>query len=113
MPLTSHSSAITVVKWFSFESYFERQIINGQIDDILFLLSTGGGNLENKASLNLVYAANKAKEKIKNNISCRKRWGTKKISDICIHVKEMETSVFKKLTCLFFIVYIGLDKTIK
>ena len=65
MPLTSHSSAITA--WsndFSFESYFERQIVsNGQIDDILFLLSTGGGNLENKASLNLVYAANKAKEK--------------------------------------------------
>ena len=70
MPLTSHSSAITA--WandFNFESYFERQIIsNGQANDILFLLSTGGGNLENKASLNLVYAAKKAKrEKFKSN----------------------------------------------
>lgn len=118
MPLTSHSSAITA--WsndFSFESYFERQIVsNGQIDDILILLSTGGGNLENKASLNLVHAANKAKEKKLKIISLVGKGGgeLKKISDICIHVKEMETSVIQEAhMSILHCICIGLDKTIK
>lgn len=118
IPLTSHSSAITA--WandFSFESYFERQIIsNGQKDDILFLLSTGGGNLENKASLNLVYAANKAKDKNLKVISLVGKDGgeLKKISDICIHVNETETSVIQEAhMSVLHCICIGLDKIIK
>ncbi len=118
MPLTSHSSAITA--WandFSFESYFERQIIsNGQQGDILFLLSTGGGNLENKASLNLVYAAQKAKEKNLKIISLVGKSGgeLKKISDICIHVKEKETSIIQEShMSILHCICIGLDKIIK
>ena len=118
MPLTSHSSAITA--WandFNFESYFERQIIsNGQANDILFLLSTGGGNLENKASLNLVYAAKKAKEKNLKVISLVGKSGgeLKKISDICIHVNESETSVIQEAhMSILHCICIGLDKTIK
>ena len=65
MPLTSHSSAITA--WandFNFESYFERQIIsNGQTNDILFLLSTGGGNLENSFAKSSI-CSKKQKRKI-------------------------------------------------
>ncbi len=118
MPLTSHSSAITA--WandFSFESYFERQIIsNGQTDDILFLLSTGGGNLKNKASLNLVYAANKAKEKKLKIISLVGKSGgeLKKISDICIHVEDTETSIIQEAhMSILHCICIGLDKIIK
>jgi len=47
IPLTSHSAALTA--WsndFGFESFFKRQVnAHGNEDDILFLLSTGGGNL--------------------------------------------------------------------
>lgn len=118
MPLTSHSSAITA--WandFNFESYFERQIVsNGQKDDILFLLSTGGGNLENKASLNLVYAANKAKDKNLKVISLVGKGGgeLKKISDICIHVNEKETSIIQEAhMSILHCICIGLDEIIK
>lgn len=118
IPLTSHSSAITA--WandFSFESYFERQIIsNGQEGDILFLLSTGGGNLENKASLNLVFAANKAKEKNLKVISLVGKNGgeLKKISNICIHVLEKETSIIQEAhMSILHCICIGLDQVIK
>ena len=117
IPLTSHSSAITA--WandFSFESYFERQVVsNGQNGDILFLLSTGGGNLENKASLNLVYAAQKAKEKNLKIISLVGKSGgeLRKISDICIHVKENETSIIQEShMSILHCICIGLDKVI-
>ena len=97
MPLTSHSSAITA--WandFNFESYFERQIIsNGQTNDILFLLSTGGVT-ENKASLNLVYAAKKQKRKMEVLLVGKSGGELKKLSDICIHVNENETSVIQE-----------------
>ena len=60
--LTSGASAITA--WandFGFESYFERQVdALGTEGDILFLVSTGGGDPESGASMNLVHAAEKA-----------------------------------------------------
>jgi D-sedoheptulose 7-phosphate isomerase len=62
--LTNNSSAITA--WtndFKFDSYFERQVLAlGKKNDILFLLSTGGGDVVNNFSMNLVYAAKKAKD---------------------------------------------------
>ena len=118
IPLTSHSSAITA--WandFKFESYFERQVIsNGQKNDILFLLSTGGGNLKNKASLNLVYAALMAKKKKLKVISLVGKNGgeLKKISDICIHVKENETSIIQEChMSILHCICLGLEEKLK
>ena len=118
IPLTSHSAAITA--WandFKFESYFERQVVsNGQRNDILFLLSTGGGNLKNKASLNLVYAALKAKKKKLKVISLVGKNGgeLKKISDICIHVKETETSIIQEChMSILHCICLGLEEKLK
>ena len=48
---------------FGFETYFERQVkAHGNEGDILFLISTGGGNLENGASTCLIKAAVEAKK---------------------------------------------------
>ena len=84
--------------------------------NMLFLLSTGGGNVENKASINLVYAAEKAKEKKLKIVSLVGKSGgeLKKISDICIHVKEQETSVIQEShMSILHCICIGLDKIIK
>ncbi len=60
--LTAGASAITA--WandFGFESYFARQVdALGAEGDILFLISTGGGDAESGASMNLVHAAQQA-----------------------------------------------------
>jgi len=62
--LTNNASAITA--WsndFGFGSYFARQVqALGKPGDILFLISTGGGNREKGYSLNLVEAADRARE---------------------------------------------------
>ena len=62
--LANNSSAITA--WtndFEFNTYFTRQVeALGNKGDILFLITTGGGNRENGASMNLVYAAEKARQ---------------------------------------------------
>ena len=60
--LTNNVSAITA--WandFGFDSYFTRQVeAHGKLGDILFLISTGGGDREKGYSMNLVDAADKA-----------------------------------------------------
>lgn len=60
--LTNNASAITA--WtndFGFDSYFARQVeALGHPDDILFLITTGGGDRINGTSMNLVHAAEKA-----------------------------------------------------
>ncbi len=57
--LTTNASAITA--WandFGFDSYFSRQVkAHGKPGDILFLISTGGGDREKGYSMNLVHAA--------------------------------------------------------
>ena len=97
IPLTSHSAALTA--WsndFEFESFFKRQVdAHGKEGDILFLLSTGGGNLEgSKSSTNLVLAAKHGIEKKMKIISLVGKSGgeLKKISDICIHVNNQNTA---------------------
>lgn len=94
--LSNNSSAITA--WandFEFESFFTRQVnALGRKGDILFLITTGGGNKENGASMNLVYAAERAKElglKV-FTISGKSGGILKSTSDICITVKSNETS---------------------
>lgn len=60
--LANNASAITA--WsndFGFETYFTRQVeALGRPGDILFLITTGGGDRSSGASINLVYAAEKA-----------------------------------------------------
>jgi len=60
--LTTNASAITA--WandYGFDSYFSRQVeAHGKPGDILFLISTGGGDREKGYSMNLVSAADKA-----------------------------------------------------
>ena len=62
--LTTNASAITA--WandFGFDSYFSRQVkAHGKPGDILFLISTGGGDREKGYSMNLVHAADVALE---------------------------------------------------
>ncbi len=49
---------------FGFETYFERQVkAHGNKGDILFLISTGGGNLDNGASTCLIKAADEAQKR--------------------------------------------------
>ena len=57
---------------------FKRQVeAHAKEDDILFLISTGGGDEKSGASMSLVYAANEAKKKkIKINLSYRQIWRT-------------------------------------
>ena len=62
--LTTNASAITA--WandFGFDSYFSRQVkAHGKPGDVLFLISTGGGDRDKGYSMNLVHAADVALE---------------------------------------------------
>ena len=100
LPLSSHSAAITA--WandFGFESFFKRQVeANGNKGDILFLLSTSGGDMKFKTSTNLIYAAREAKKKGLKIVSLvgKKGGELKKISDIFIHVKNYNTAFIQE-----------------
>ena len=72
----------------------------------MFLISTGGGNYENKASLNLVHAAFLAKKRGLKIISLVGKSGgeLKKISDLVIVINcYFEKKESKKLTVLILI----------
>ncbi len=92
------SSMTALTAWgndFNFESFFERQVnALGKKDDILFLISTGGGNLEKNTSVNLVYAAKVAKKLGMKVISLIGKTGgeLKNISDISFVAKSNITS---------------------
>lgn len=94
--LSSNSAAVTA--WandFGFDSYFERQLdAYAKKGDILFLLSTGGGNLKKGYSMNLVKAAKLAlKKKIKLYSLVGKTGGElHKISNISIKIDSFTTS---------------------
>lgn len=84
---------------FGFETYFERQVkAHGNEGDILFLISTGGGNLENGASTCLIKAAEEAKRRKMFLVSLVGKSGgeLKKISDICIHVSNSTTAFIQE-----------------
>ena len=98
--LTGPSSSITA--WgndFDFKTYFERQIkANGKKGDLLILLSTGGGNLKQNISTNLVLAAKEAKKKQIKVISLVGKSGgyLYKNSSISIKIKSSSTSVIQE-----------------
>ena len=96
IPLGSHPAAFTA--WsndFGYETYFKRQVqAHGKPGDILFLISTGGGNEKNGASMNLVQAATEAKKKNMKIISLIAKTGglLKSLSDLYIIVENNTTS---------------------
>ncbi len=94
--LANNASAITA--WtndFDHLDFFSRQVeAYGVQNDILFLISTGGGDLNKKLSINLINAANKAIEKNIKVISLVGKTGgeLEKISNRFIKVKSNITS---------------------
>jgi len=80
---------------FGFLTYFKRQVsAHGNPDDILFLITTGGGTEHNGASMNLVEAAKEAKVKKMKIITLSGKTGgiLKELSDVNIIVKSEVTS---------------------
>ena len=98
--LSSSSPGLTA--WgndFGFETFFERQVkAHGRSGDLLVCISTGGGDLKSKASMNIVYAAVEAKKLGMEIISLIGKGGgeLKKISDIDIHIPSNKTSFIQE-----------------
>ena len=94
--LANNSSALTAwMNDFDHLDFFSRQVeAYGNDGDILFLISTGGGDLGKKLSINLINAANTAIEKKLKVISLIGKSGgeLEKISDSFIKVKSNITS---------------------
>jgi len=94
--LTNNPSAITAwVNDFDYDSYFARQVESlGQAGDILFLISTGGGDRKTGASMNLVAAAEIALNVDMKVYSIVGKTGGElsRISHECIKVASFETS---------------------
>jgi len=94
--LSSNSTGITA--WsndFGYESFFSRQVESiGSAGDILFLISTGGGDVASGASMNLVHAAQMAARKKISIYSLIGKSGGELIgmSDEHINVNSFETS---------------------
>ena len=94
--LSTNASAITA--WandFGYDTYFSRQVkAHGKPGDILFLISTGGGNKDKGYSMNLVYAAEIALEMGLKLYSLLGKTGGElsKISDEAVIVKSNATS---------------------
>ncbi|MBT89040.1 MAG: phosphoheptose isomerase [Spirochaetales bacterium] len=84
---------------FGFLTFFKRQVqAHGKDGDILFLISTGGGEEKSGASMSLVEAAKEAKKKNLKVISLIGKTGglLKDISDISIIVDSNITSFIQE-----------------
>ena len=98
--LASLPAAVTA--WcndFGFLSFFKRHVeAHGNNGDILFLISTGGGDQKSGASMSLVEAAKEAKKRNLKVISLIGKSGgiLKEISDISIIVENNITSFIQE-----------------
>ena len=98
--LSDNQSALTA--WsndYNYETFFERQVeAFGQNGDILFLISTSGGNAKNRSSINLVKACNKAKSLGLKTICLLGKTGglLKKKCDHSITIKSDTTSIIQE-----------------
>ena len=97
------SNLAAVTAWandFKFEDYIKREFSTITNDkDILFLLSTSGGNIKKKQSINLIKLAQYAK---KNNITIISLLGKgggelKKISDHSIIIESFNTGTIQEM----------------
>ena len=98
--LQANQAAVTA--WsndFDFVSFYERQLLAmGRRGDLLVLFSTSGGCLKKRRSLNLISAANKAKEMGIEVVSFVGKDGGElaKISDIVLHIKSNSTAMVQQ-----------------
>jgi len=98
--LANSNAAITA--WgndFGFESYFARMVkAHCNSEDIMLLISTGGGDKEKKTSINLIKATEEAKKRGAFIISLTGKSGgeLKKISDLNFHIKHDTTAVIQE-----------------
>lgn len=84
---------------FGFETFFERQVkAHGRDGDLLVCISTGGGDVKSRASMNVVYAAIEAKKLGIEIISLIGKGGgeLKKLSDISFHIPSNKTSFIQE-----------------
>jgi D-sedoheptulose 7-phosphate isomerase len=94
--LSNNASAITA--WsndFNFRTFYERQVLAmGKADDVIFFLTTSGGDREKEISMNLVQSADIAKKLGLKVLSLVGKTGgeLEKISDICIKIPSFTTS---------------------
>tara|TARA_B100001057_G_scaffold490973_1_gene580261 strand:+ start:98 stop:700 length:603 start_codon:yes stop_codon:yes gene_type:complete len=99
---TLHNNFSAMTAWindFDHLTFLERQVENKvKKNDIIIFLSTGGGNVKEKISMNLVYAAKKAKSKGAKIISLVGKSGgyLKSISDIDFHIESKNTAVIQE-----------------
>jgi len=109
--LAAGNSALTA--WandFGFDTFFERlTMAHGKKGDCIIFISTGGGNIKNKASINLISAAKIAKKKGMKVFSLVGKDGgyLYKNSDISIKIKSDITSIIQEchMTILHYICY--------
>jgi len=98
--LTSNNAALSA--WandFDFQSFIKRQVIaHGKPGDILILISTGGGNKENGASMNLVEACDQANLMNIRTISLIGKDGglLKNMSNDYILINSKQTSIIQE-----------------
>ena len=94
--LTTNTSSITA--WsndFEYKTYIARQVeALGKTGDVLFLLSTSGGNKEKGTSMNVVLAAEKAKAMGIKVFALTGEGGGElaRVADACIKIKSNLTS---------------------
>lgn len=102
--LTQNNSSITA--WandFGYDSYFTRMVdAFGKDGDIILLLSTGGGDIENNLSMNLVKCVDNAKNLNMKVLSIIGKSGgdLKKISDKFILINSHTTSHIQEATLM-------------
>ena len=109
--LAAGNSALTA--WandFGFDTFFERlTMAHGNRGDCIIFISTGGGNVKNKASINLISAAKLAKKRGMKIFSLVGKDGgyLYKNSDISIKIKSDITSIIQEchMTILHYICY--------
>ena len=116
--LGSNSTAITA--WgndFNFETYIEREVkALGNINDLLILISTGGGDINNKTSTNMILANKMAKKIGMKTLALVGKNGGYLIenSDVSIHIKNHTTSIIQEchIAVIHYLCY-GLDNIYK
>ena len=99
---------------FDFHTYIQREVQSlGKSGDLLFLISTGGGDLKKKTSYNMILANKMAKTLNLKTISLVGKSGgyLSKNSDVVIHVKNDITSIIQEchITILHYLCY-GIDE---
>ncbi len=116
--LGSNTTATTA--WgndFEFETYFEREVqALGNKNDLLILISTGGGDIKDKTSYNMVLANKMAKKIGMKTIALVGKSGgyLSKNSDVVIHIKNFKTSIIQEchIAVIHYLCY-GIDEFYK